>query len=84
MHTRSFWTQVEHLARQLMKSSAAWGDMPQRTFPVDHLVNSNRDLRQVEDTRYVFTVPELGPLGYPTNFAVRVDAQTGLAAIFLR
>ena len=83
MHTRSFWSNVEYIARDLMKSSAAWGDMPQRTFPVDHLVNSKRDLRKVEDERHTFMVPELGPLGYPTDFAVRVDAQTGLATVYL-
>ena len=83
MHARTFWYNVEHAARQLVKSSAAWGDMPQRTFPVDRLVNSKRDLRKVEDERHTFMVPELGPLGYHTDFAIRVDAMTGLATVYL-
>lgn len=83
MSHRHFWERAEFAARRAVTSCTFWGDVPNRTIDVTPYVNGKRDLRALEDVRHTFIVPELGSLGYPTHYALRVDAHTGLASIFL-
>lgn len=81
--SRHVWDKLTWDATRLVKSCEYWGSCPNRTISVLPYVNGKRDLKNADGARQEFEVPELASVGYPTRFALTIDALTGLASVFL-